>query len=137
MGVAAVAAGAIGLLVLWVAMPPARAQLPISTTTTTKPATTTTRPVTSTSAASTTTTAKPRPTTTRPKSTTTGRPTTTIPTPPPAAPTTTTTVVPRSKNSGKFSPVFTVLAFFGFLAAIGLLVLQWFLTKPGRHGWTL
>jgi hypothetical protein len=72
----------------------------------------------------------------KPTTTTTEKPTTTIPTPAQTAPSTTTST-PISKHSGHFSPVFTYLAFLGVLAGIGLFVLQWFLTKPGRQGWTL
>jgi cell division protein FtsN len=129
---------AAGLVVL---ASPVHAQLPIRTTTTTTARATST---TSTTAKSTTTTpssipattAKPRPTTTRPTTTTTQQTTTTIATPAQAA-TTTSTTAPISRHSGHFSPLFSVLAFAGVLSGMGLLVLQWFLTKPGREGWTL
>lgn len=122
---------------VFLATTPARAQLPLSTTTssTASSTTTTAPPTTTTAPPATTTTAKPRPTTTK-APTTTEKATTTIPTPA-AVSTTTTTIVPISKHSGHFSPVFSVLAFVGFVGGFGLLVLQWFLTKPGREGWTL
>jgi hypothetical protein len=123
---------------------PAAAQVTIPTTSTTtsrlpKPTSTTARPTTTQAPAATIaptpTTAKPKPTTsTAPP--TTESPTTTIPTPV-ASPSTTEAIVPISRNSGHFSPALTVLALFGLLTGIGLLVLQWFLTRPGRVGWTL
>jgi hypothetical protein len=129
----------VSLALLFGSTPPARAQLPVTTTTSTtaKPTTTTSAPTTTTTAAPTTTTAKPRPTTTKPPTTVSTLPaTTTIPTPA-AVSTTTTAPTPISKHSGHFSPVFSVLAFMGLLGGLGLLALQWFLTKPGREGWTL
>ena len=114
----------------------AQVTVPSTTSSTKKPTTTTAAPTTTTAAPSTTTTARPRPTTTRPLTTTTQRTTTTIATPTPE-PTTTTTLTAVSNHSGRFSPVLTWLAVLGLLSGIGLLVLQWFLTKPGRQGWTL
>jgi serine/threonine-protein kinase len=118
---------------------PAGAQVPITTSTTSsRPITSSTLKPTTTAAPTTapSTTAKPRSTTTKPTTTTTQRPISTIPTPA-ANPATTTTVVAVSKHSGKFSPALTYFAFTGLLGGIGLLGLQWFLTRPGRHGWTL
>jgi len=124
------------VLVMW----PADAQVPITsstTSTTRKPTTTTTKPPSTTS-----TTKAPAtgPTTTRRPSTTTTtapqRTTTTIATPAPA-PTTTAVPTPVSRHTGDFSPVFTWLTVLGLVAFVGLLALQWFLTRPGRQGWTL
>lgn len=121
--------------------PPVDAQVEITTTTTTttqpRETTTTTRPP------STTTTAKRAPATTttrRPATTTTTAPpktTTTIATPAPTTTSTSIEVEPLSRHSGDISPVFTWLAVLGLLSGIGLLVLQWHLTRPGREGWTL
>ena len=118
---------------------PVAAQLPIRTTTTTtaRPTTSTTARQTTTTAPgpTTTTTAKPKPTTTA-KPTTTEKPTTTIATPAQVSSTTTTTA-PIASHNGHFSPFLSVLAIGGLVSGFGLLVLQWFLTKPGREGWTL
>lgn len=89
------------------------------------------------------TTAPPRPATTAVRRTTTSSsllPSTTlftVPTPAetPAGPAT-PTAAPKTGN-GEISGFYALLSGFGFLAVIGLLALQWYLTRPGRRGWTL
>lgn len=108
---------------------------PPSTTPTTKPTTTTTERSTTTKAPA--TTAAPRSTTTAKdeRAPTTARPT--IPGPgddgsgPPA------TFAQRGPHSGSMSPVLTWLSALGLLGGLGMLAGQWFLTRPGRDGWTL
>ena len=90
------------------------------------------------------TTAATAPPSTRPRTATTKVTTTTIGT------TTSLTLLPPpsvrpqdpeappigSEQSDHLSSVFVWLSILGFLTAIGLLVSQWFLTRPGRRGWT-
>lgn len=123
---------------------PAGAQVTIptsSTTSTTRPrTTTTTRPATTTTAAGggqgATTTTRRGATTTAPPTTAPARTTSTIPTPA-TSPPTTAAPEPEPKHSGHFSPAYTWLFAIGTIGFLGLLALQWFLTKPGRQGWTL
>jgi hypothetical protein len=125
----------IGTWALW----PAAAQVTIptsSTTSSTRPTTSTTRPATSTTAAPGATTTTRRPATTAPPSTAPPRTTSTIPTPATSTPTT-AAPEPEPKHSGRFSPLYSWLFGLGLLSGFGLLVLQWFLTRPGRQGWTL
>lgn len=136
LSVVAVVFVGIGVWAMW----PAAAQVTIptsSTTSSTRPTTTTTRPTTSTSAApgATTTTAR-RATTTAPPSTAPPRTTSTIPTPATSTPTT-AAPEPEPKHSGHFSPLYSWLFGLGLLSGLGLLGLQWLLTRPGRQGWTL
>ena len=117
----------------------AQVTIPSTTSTTSRPnPTTTAKPAATTTSAPTgpTTTARPRSSTTAPPQTAPQRTTSTIPTPAPS-PTTTEAPLPLSRHSGHFSPTLSVLAVFGLLAGLGLLAWQWFLTRPGRRGWTL
>lgn len=88
-------------------------------------------------------TTSPRPSTTVRRTTTSSSlpPSTTlftVPTPAetPAGPAGTPTAAPRT-GSGEISDAYALLSLFGFLVVIGLLGLQWYLTRPGRRGWTL
>ncbi|MDQ1373119.1 MAG: hypothetical protein QOJ09_457 [Actinomycetota bacterium] len=82
---------------------------------------------------------RPRSSTTRNTTSTTAGPTTThslLPAPAvapqdPAVPPT------GSTQSDRISSFFYVLSILGFATAIALLTAQWFLTRPGRRGWTL
>ncbi|HZQ27961.1 MAG TPA: hypothetical protein VFA94_09695 [Acidimicrobiales bacterium] len=142
--IALLVAGLIGVVL--VATSPALAQVPttpttsttraITTSTTAAPTTSTAKPTTTTTAAPTTSTTKKPTTTTRATATTTQQPSlTTIPTPVVQATTTTTPHV--TPQSGQISPLFIVLSAAGFALALGLFAVQWFLTRPGRSGWTL
>jgi hypothetical protein len=86
------------------------------------------------------TTARPRSSTTRPGSTTTGVTTTTtirlLP-PPSVAPQDPSAAPVGSTQSDHISSVFVWLSILGFVTTVGLLVGQWFLTRPGRRGWTI
>lgn len=42
-----------------------------------------------------------------------------------------------SEQSDHLSGVFVVLSILGFVTGIGLLGSQWYLTRPGRQGWTI
>lgn len=140
-GVRGVFAAVIVGIVVWTTWPAgAQVTIPTSPTTTTRRQTTTTQPATTTTApgggGAVTTTTRRGATTTAPTTTAPPRTTSTIPTPAPS-PATTAAPEPLAKHSGRFSPVFSWLFALGLLSGIGLLVLQWFLTRPGRHGWTL
>lgn len=83
---------------------------------------------------------RPRPSTTKGGSTTTTVAVTTTITllPPPSVAPQDPAVPPTgSTQSDRISSFFAVLSIVGFLAAIGMLLAQYFLTKPGREGWTL
>jgi hypothetical protein len=91
------------------------------------------------------TTAVPAPTTTRPRTSTT-RSSTTVPAtttsirllpPPSVAPQDPQAAPIGSKQSDHISSFFVWLSILGFVLAIALLVSQWFLTRPGRRGWTI
>jgi hypothetical protein len=132
-------------VVLWTAAAaPAGAQVvttqpPITQPPTTQP------PVTDPPATEPPTTPPPAPTTTRPRTSTT-RSTTTVPAtttsirllpPPSVAPQDPTAAPIGSKQSDHISSFFVWLSVLGFVVMIGLLVAQWFLTRPGRRGWTI
>lgn len=148
--VAAVAAIGLWAGTLALGVPFATAQVGPSTSNTTQPSTTilpTTEPPPSTTAPPTTqrpsTTAGPS--TTRPPRTSTTKPGATSSTaratlPPPSVQgggPPDTFAARRPPPSGRMSPVLAWLGGVGLLTGFGLLALQWFLTKPGRHGWTL
>jgi hypothetical protein len=87
----------------------------------------------------------PAPTTTRPRTSTT-RSSTTVPAtttsirllpPPSVAPQDPTAAPIGTTQSDHISSFFVWLSILGFVVMIGLLVSQWFLTRPGRRGWTL
>jgi hypothetical protein len=91
------------------------------------------------------TTPVPAPTTTRPRSSTT-RSTTTVPAttttvkllpPPSVAPQDPTAAPVGTTQSDHISSVFVWMSILGFVFFVGMLVSQWFLTRPGRRGWTL
>jgi hypothetical protein len=131
-------------LVVWAASStPAVAQI-----TTLPPATdppTTQPPATEPPATDPPTTPVPAPTTARPRSTT-SRPTTTVPAtttsitllpPPSVAPQDPTAAPIGTTQSDHISSAFVWMSILGFLLFVALLVSQWFLTRPGRRGWTL
>ena len=91
------------------------------------------------------TTPVPAPTTARPRSTT-SRPTTTVPAttttvrllpPPSVAPQDPAAAPVGTTQSDHISSAFVWMSILGFALAVALLVSQWFLTRPGRRGWTL
>jgi hypothetical protein len=56
----------------------------------------------------------------------------------PNGPTPPSTLPLQSKQtSAHVSPVFPVLSGIGAAVVAAMLALQWFLTRPGRKGWTL
>ncbi|MEY2567740.1 MAG: hypothetical protein QOE35_2269 [Actinomycetota bacterium] len=143
-----------GVLVVWVTLVawagPAAAQIGSTTTrapTTTRPiiVTTTappdTEPPPETTAVTAPVTTRARASTTAPRgttSTTAGTTTThTLLPPPSVAPQDPGAPPTGSTQSDRISSVFYVLSILGFVTAIALLSAQWFLTRPGRRGWTL
>ena len=131
--------------VLWTAVAaPAGAQVVTTQPPVTQPPTTQ-PPVTDPPATEPPTTPVPAPSATRPRTSTT-RSTTTVPAtttsirllpPPSVAPQDPTAAPIGSKQSDHISSVFVWLSILGFVVMIGLLVTQWFLTRPGRRGWTI
>ena len=82
-------------------------------------------------------TTRPRPATTRVTTTTIGTTTSLTLLPPPSVrPQDPALARTGSEQSDHLSSFFVWLSILGFLTAIGLLVSQWFLTRPGRRGWT-
>jgi cobalamin biosynthesis Mg chelatase CobN len=82
-------------------------------------------------------TTRPRSTTTRATSSTVGTTTTVTLLPPPSVVPQDPAVPPSGSNqSDHISSTFLVLPILGFVVAILVLVAQWFLTRPGRRGWT-
>jgi hypothetical protein len=144
-----------GVVVMWVALVtvvawagPAAAQVttaPQPTTTAVLRTTTTappnTEPPPDTTAVTAPPTTRARASTTAPRGTTTttvGTTTTHTLLPPPSiAPQDPGAPPTGSTQSGQISSVFYVLSILGFVTAIALLAAQWFLTRPGRRGWTL
>lgn len=133
-------------LVLWAAAgAPAAAQV-----TTTQPPSTqppiTDPPVTDPPATDPPATPAPAPTTTRPRTATTRGSTTTVPAttttirllpPPSVAPQDPTAAPVGTAQSDHISSAFVWMSILGFLLFVALLVSQWFLTRPGRRGWTI
>ena len=115
----------------------------VGTTSTTPPttaaATTTTHPATTATTAPRSTTAPPPP----PSVSSTEAPTTTTPTSVPVStipapgPPPVTLPLATATQSGSISPVFPILGGVGLVTFVGLLLAQWFLTRPGRRGPTL
>ena len=132
-------------VLLWsAAAAPASAQVATTQPPITQPPTTQ-PPVTEPPVTQPPTTPVPAPTTTRPRSTTT-RSTTTVPAtttslrllpPPSVAPQDPTAAPIGTTQSDHISSVFVWFSVLGFLLAVVLLVSQWFLTRPGRRGWTI
>ena len=60
----------------------------------------------------------------------------TVPTPE-ATPTGVAPAAAPKTGTGQISGTYALLSLFGFVAVAGLLGLQWYLTRPGRRGWTL
>jgi cobalamin biosynthesis Mg chelatase CobN len=60
----------------------------------------------------------------------------TVPTPAATPSGVSPSAAPRT-GTGQISGTFAVLSIVGFVVVAGLLGLQWFLTRPGRRGWTL
>jgi hypothetical protein len=135
-------------LVLWAAAAaPAAAQVTTTQPPNTEPPTTPPPPVTDPPVTDPPTTPAPAPTTTRPRTSTTRGTTTT------SGPATTTTirllpppsVAPQdpaaapvgTTQSDHISSAFVWMSILGFLFFAAILVSQWFLTRPGRRGWTL
>ena len=82
-------------------------------------------------------TTRARPGTTRVTTTTIGTTTSLTLLPPPSVRPQDPQAAPiGSEQSDRLSSFFVWLSILGFLTAIGLLVSQWFLTRPGRRGWT-
>jgi hypothetical protein len=84
------------------------------------------------------TTTRARPSTTRGSTSTVASTTTITLLPPPSIqPADPEQPPPGSTQSDEISPVFLWLSVIGFATGVALLGAQWFLTKPGRRGWTL
>lgn len=82
-------------------------------------------------------TTRARPATTRVTTTTIGTTTSLTLLPPPSVRPQDPQAAPiGSEQSDRLSSFFVWLSILGFVAAIGMLVSQWFLTRPGRRGWT-
>jgi hypothetical protein len=82
-------------------------------------------------------TTRPRPSTTRATTSTIGTTTTVTLLPPPSvAPQEPVAAPSGSDQSSHMGSAFVVLSILGFVVAILVLAAQWFLTKPGRRGWT-
>ena len=131
-------------VLLWAATAPT-VSAQVTTIPPTAPPQTTQPPVTDPPATAPPTTPAPAPATTRPRSSTT-RPTTTVPAtttslrllpPPSVAPQDPTAAPVGTTQSDHISSVFVWLSILGFVLFVALLGSQWFLTRPGRRGWTI
>jgi hypothetical protein len=60
----------------------------------------------------------------------------TVPTPASTPSGVTPSAAPKT-GTGQISGTFAVVSLLGFVVALGMLGLQWYLTRPGRRGWTL